>query len=254
MGGGKTPARQVKLMTSSPLFAHFNRAILSRHSGTTIRRGRGAMRRGFGETFALMLATGALLSAGTFAAKAADDGKACLKESGDAAIEACSRAINSKHYSGHVLARQYLSRGVERRAKEDYDAALADFAEAVRVDRKYSDAYYNRCAVYNFKKQYDSAITECSQAIKLGPTADATIAGGSERLSKDHVISDYYAARGYAYLKKDDLVHAMADLENAIRLNPDNGRALRTRGEAYEAKGDTKRAEADYAAAKLFGE
>ena len=46
----------------------------------------------------------------------------------------------------------------------------------------------------------------------------------------------------------------MADLENAIRLNPDNGRALRTRGEAFEAKGDTKRAEADYAAAKLFGE
>ena len=212
------------------------------------------MPRGFWGTFAFMFAGSTLLWAAAFEAVAADDGKACLKESGDVAIEACSRAIKSKRYTGHVLARQYLSRGVEQRSKEDYEAALADFAEALKIDKKYSDAYFNRCSIYNYKKQYDAAITECSQAIKLGPSVDATVAGGSERLSKDHVISDYYAARGHAYLKKDDLVHAFADLENAIRLNPDNGRALRTRGEAYEAKGDTKRAEADYAAAKLFGE
>ncbi len=212
------------------------------------------MPRGFWGTFGFVLATGAFLSTATFAAPAADDGKACLKESGEVAIEACTRAIKSKRYSGHVLARQYLSRGVEQRSKEDYDAALADFAEALKIDKKYSDAYFNRCSVFNYKKQYDVAITECSQAIKLGPSADATIAGANEKLGKDRVISDYYAERGLAYLKKDDLVHAFADLENAIRLNPDNGRALRTRGEAYEAKGDIARAQADYAAAKLFGE
>ena len=43
------------------------------------------------------------------------------------------------------------------------------------------------------------------------------------------------------------------DLDNAIRLNPNNGRALKTRGLAYEAKGDS-RAEADLASAKLLGE
>ena len=212
------------------------------------------MPRGFWGCCAFVLAMSALMLAGTCGARAADDAKACLKESGDVAIEACTRAIKSKHYSGHVLAHQFLSRGVERRAKEDYDAALADFAEAVRVDKKYADAYYNRCAVYNFKKEYDPAIAECSQAIKLGPSADATLAGGTERLAKDHVLSDYYAERGLAYVKKDDLVHAMVDLDNAIRLNPDNGRALRARGMAYEARGDTAHAEADYAAAKLFGE
>jgi Tfp pilus assembly protein PilF len=219
-----------------------------------IRTGEGVMPRGFGGYCAFVLVSGALLvAAGRFEAwAAADDGKACLKESGDVAIEACTRAIKSKRYAGHVLARQYLSRGVEQQAKEDYDPALADFAEAVRIDKKYATAYYNRCAIYNFKKQYDSAITECSQAIKLGPSADATARGGS--LSKDHVMSDYYAERGLAFLKKDDLVHAMLDLDNAIRLNPDNGRALKTRGLVYEAKGDTARAQADFAAAKLFGE
>ena len=212
------------------------------------------MPRGFCGTFGFVLAIGAFVSGATFAAPAADDSKACLQESGDAAIEACTRAIKSKRYSGHVLARQYLSRGVEQRSKEDYDAALADFAEALKVDKKYSGAYFNRCSIFDYKKQYDAAITECSQAIKLGPGADTTMAGHNEKLGRDKVISDYYATRGHAYLKKDDLVHAFADLENAIRLNPDNGRALRTRGEAYEAKGDVARAQADYAAAKLFGE
>jgi tetratricopeptide (TPR) repeat protein len=195
-----------------------------------------------------------LLWAGAADVQAAgNDANICIKETGDAAIDACSRAIQSRRYSGHMLARQYLSRGAERRAKEDYESALADFAEAAKIDKKYADAFYNRCAIYNFKKEYDTAITECSQAIKLGPSADATIAGGSERLGKDNALSDYYAERGFAYFRKDDHVHALVDLDNAIRLNANNGRALKTRGLAYEAKGDS-RAAADLASAKLLGE
>lgn len=202
---------------------------------------------------ACALIAAALMLAGTVAATAADDAKTCTKESGDVAIDACSKAIASKHYNGHVLARLYLNRGVERRAKEDYDAALADFAEAVKADKKYADAYFNRCSIYNFKKAYDSAITECGQAIKLGPAADATVAGGAEKLGKDVALSDYYTERGFAYFKKDDFAHAFVDLDNAVRLNPNNGRALKTRGLAYEAKGDS-RAQADLASAKLLGE
>ncbi len=201
---------------------------------------------------ACVLAAGLTLVAGTLEVRAADDAKTCIKESGDVAIDACSRAIKSSHLSGHALARLYLSRGVERRSKEDYDLALADFAEALKVDKKYADVFFNRCSIYNFKKEYDLAIAECSQAIKLGPAADATV-GGGERLGKDRAISDYYTERGFAYFRKDDYIHATVDLDNAIRLNPDNGRALKTRGLAYEARGDS-RAEADLTAAKLLGE
>jgi Tfp pilus assembly protein PilF len=211
------------------------------------------MPRGFRGFCACMLAVAALLGAGPFEVRAADDAKTCIRESGEVAIDACSRAIKSGHTTGHALARQYLSRGVERRAKEDYDLALADFAEALKADKKYADAFFNRCSIYNFKKQYDLAIAECSQAIKLGASADATVAGGSERLGKDGAMSDYYAERGFAYFKKDDYIHATMDLDNAIRLNPNNGRALKTRGLAYEAKGDP-RAAADLASAKLLGE
>jgi tetratricopeptide (TPR) repeat protein len=201
---------------------------------------------------ACALAAGLMLLS-TIAVKAADDAKTCTKESGDAAIEACSRAIGSKRYSGHALARLYLNRGVERRVKEDYDQALADFGEALTADKKYADAYFNRCSIYNFKKAYDSAITECGQAIKLGPSADATLASDNEKLDEDHALSDYYTERGFAFFKKEDLIHAFVDLDNAIRLNPNNGRALKTRGLAREAKGDS-RAEADLNSAKLLGE
>ena len=184
---------------------------------------------------------------------AQDDARLCAKESGDAAIEACSRAIKSGRYKGRDLAHQYLYRGVERGLKQEYDLALADYGEAAKIDKKYADAFYNRCVIFNLKKDYDSAISDCSQAIKLGPTPKATLAAGGEQLGNDRTISDYYSERGLAFFKKDDFVHALADFDNAIRMNPKNGRALKNRGLAYQAKGDA-RADADLDAAKQLGE
>ena len=204
---------------------------------------------------ACMVAAGSLLLSGTFESRAAaDDAKICAKDSGEIAIDACSRAIKSGRYKGHDLARQYLNRGVERRLKQDYDLALADYGEAARIDNKYADAFYNRCVIYNLKGDYDHALADCSQAIKLGPSPTATAETGGERLGKDRTISDYYSERGFAYLKKDDYLRAILDLDNAVRLNPNNGRALRSRGLAYQAKGDTARGDADLAAAKQLGE
>ena len=210
---------------------------------------------GFRTLCACVIAAGPLVLAGTFEGRAAaDDAKTCAKESGDIAIDACSRAIKSGRYKRHDLARHYLYRGVERRLKQDYDLALADFGDAARIDKKYADAFYNRCVIYNFKGDYDHAVAECGQAVKLGPGADATSANGGERLGKDRIISDYYSERGFAYFKKDDYIHAIVDLDNAIRLNPNNGRALKSRGLAYQARGDTARGDADLAAAKQLGE
>ena len=210
---------------------------------------------GFWRHFACLVAAGPLLLSATFEARAApDDVRICAKETGDAAIDACSRAIKSGRYRGRDLARQYLYRGAERRAKEDYDLALSDFGEAAKIDNKYADAFYNRCVIFNLRKEYDRAVTECSQAVKLGPSPNATAAVGGERLGNERTTSDYYSERGFAHLRKDDYVHAMVDLDNAVRLNSRNARALKIRAQVYEAKGDTARAEVDLAAAKQLGE
>lgn len=210
---------------------------------------------GLGRRCACLVAAGSLVLAGTFESRAAaDDANICARDSGEIAIAACSRAIKSGRYKGHDLARQYLNRGVERRLKQDFELALADYGEAARIDNKYADAFYNRCVIYNLKGDYDHALADCSQAIKLGPSPSATAESGGERLGKDRTISDYYSERGFAYLKKDDYVHAVLDLDNAVRLNPRNGRALKNRGLAYQAKGDTARGDADLEAAKQLGE
>ena len=209
---------------------------------------------GLRQACACMIAVGLFFLGGTFEARSAgDDAKPCAKESGDTAIEACSRAIKAGRYKGRDLARQYLYRGDERRLKQEYDLALADYGEAAKIDKKFADAFYNRCVIFNLKKDYDAAVTDCGQAIKLGPTPKATAANGGEQLGNDRTVSDYYSERGFAYLKKDDYIHALADLDNAIRMNPRNGRALKNRGLAYQAKGDA-RADADLDAAKQHGE
>ena len=123
--------------------------------------------RGYG---ACMIAVAALLLATTFESRAAtDDSKICAKESGEIAIDACSRAIKSGRYKGRDLARQFMYRGVEQGLKKDYDLALADYGEAIRIDKKYSDAFYNRCVVYNLKEEYDRALAEANESLRLGP-------------------------------------------------------------------------------------
>ncbi len=210
---------------------------------------------GFRRHCACIVAMGALLLAGTFESRAAaDDARICARDSGESAIAAWTRAIKSGRYKGHELARQYLNRGVERKLKQDFELALADYGEATRIDNKYADAFYNRCVIYNLKGDYAHALADCSQAIKLGPSPGATAASGGEKLGNDRTISDYYSERGFAYLKKDDYLHAILDLDNAVRLNPSNGRALKSRGLTYQAKGDTARGDADLAAAKQLGE
>jgi tetratricopeptide (TPR) repeat protein len=191
-----------------------------------------------------------LLTGGSVSRAAADDAKICAEESGDVAIAACTRAIKSGKYRGHQLAIKFLNRGVEWKLKKEYDRAMADYAEAVRLDANYADAFYDRCIIDNIKEDYDRALSECSRAIKIGASADALAATGGVHLGIDRATSDYYAQRGYSYLSKKDYDHAIADFDDAIRLYSKNARTVYNRGLAYQAKGDTTRADTDFDTAK----
>ena len=57
--------------------------------------------------------------------------------------------------------------------REDYDRAIADFDQAIRLDAKNANAFYNRGIAYHEKHDYDRAIADFDQAIKLDRQAGA---------------------------------------------------------------------------------
>jgi tetratricopeptide (TPR) repeat protein len=63
----------------------------------------------------------------------------------------------------------YLTRGDSRIQEKEYDKAIADFTEAIRLDPNFAHAYYNRAYAWNAKKEYDRAIADFTEAIRLDP-------------------------------------------------------------------------------------
>ncbi len=181
---------------------------------------------------------------------AADDSRLCANESGDVAIAACTRAIESGKYKGHSLAGIYNNRGVELKLKRDFNRALADFSDSIRHDKNYADAYYGRCGVYYEMNDYDRAIADCTKSIKLGPARDAIDSSSGQHLGSKRTLADYFVRRGNAYQGKQNYDTAIADYTEAIRIVHKYALAFKRRALAKEKKGDKVGAAADMASAK----
>src|SRR5689334_16787284 len=71
----------------------------------------------------------------------------CAKESGDKAIEACSRVIAQNPNDAGA----YSNRGFTLSAKGEIDRAILDFSEAIKLNPKHAKAYNNRGVAWNRK-------------------------------------------------------------------------------------------------------
>jgi tetratricopeptide (TPR) repeat protein len=146
----------------------------------------------------------------------------------DLEIRGCTAVIKSGRWSEKDLARAYALRGLAYKHKKDYDRAIADYDESIRLDPKDAFAYYDRGNAYDDKKEYDRAISDYNEAIRLDPK-----------------ISKAYYSRGTAYDGKKDYDRAIADYDQAIRLDPKYAIAYSQRGIAYSNKKNYDRAFAD---------
>ena len=152
----------------------------------------------------------------------------------------------------------FIDRGIMFAMRGEYDKAIADFDEAIRLKPDMAAAYILRARALgasvsrvidveeNFSgitsfevtgerlsveqiQIYDRAIEDCTQAIRLEP---------------DNV--DGYLNRGGMYSAKGDFDRAIADFTRAIQLDPDNASGYGSRGNVYDKKGDFDRAIADF--------
>jgi tetratricopeptide (TPR) repeat protein len=127
---------------------------------------------------------------------------------------------------------QFDNRGRLHTLLKQYDAALADFAEAQKINADSVPVESNRCMTYTEMGRFDEALADCNAALAKTPKAIFTLTN-----------------RGNLYLAKGDLDAAMNDYNEALKIGPNNIRAHAGRGQLYEKRRDFNAARSDYRSA-----
>lgn len=154
----------------------------------------------------------------------------------DLAIGGCTAAIQSGRWSGKGLASAFNNRGVAYRAKGDYDRAIADYGQAIRLEPNYADTFNNRCWTRALAgRDLTQALDDCNESLRLSP-------------DRPHVLN----SRGLVQLKLGAFDRAIADYGAALRHDPKDADSLYGRGIAKLRSGDKTGGEADIAAAKAI--
>ena len=94
-----------------------------------------------------------------------DDKDVCFESSGQEAIEACTRRISQA--TGNTLAVVYHSRGYEYMMLRQFDLAIADFTQSIRINPSYMNPYINRCNCYRGKGEFANAAADANSALRI---------------------------------------------------------------------------------------
>jgi tetratricopeptide (TPR) repeat protein len=106
-----------------------------------------------------------------------------------------------------------FSRGRAFHNKGEFVKALADFTEAIRLDPKEGSSFYNRGVTYQALGEFEKAIADFTQAIRRDPQ-----------------LMYAYNNRANLLEKQGAYDKAIADYREAIRLDPKNATPLMNLG------------------------
>jgi tetratricopeptide (TPR) repeat protein len=183
-------------------------------------------------------------------------------EDTDLKIRACTLVIEGKALGLGKLA-AYNNRAHAYLAKRDYDRAMADSGQALRLDPRNVTAYNYRCWALNGKGDHDRAIADCGEAIRIAPEyappytnrgnaylrkGDYELAGADygEAIRLDPTLANPHTGRCGVLYHQGDYERALADCNRAMELDPKAAAAYSNRGLVYGGKGDNDRAMADF--------
>ena len=151
----------------------------------------------------------------------------------DLLIGGCTALIQGGRETQHNLAVAFTNRGVAYERKGQYDRAIQDYDQAIRLNPNDANAFNGRCWNRAILGQLQLALTDCDASLRLRPNDANTL-----------------DSRGFAYLKLGRLAEAIADYDAALRLDPTRGLSLYGRGLAYIARNDQAQGQRDIAAAR----
>lgn len=145
----------------------------------------------------------------------------------DSAIEYWTRRL-----SAEPTAQGFVCRGVLWDERGEFDKAVHDYDEAIRLDPRCAAAFGDRGKSRLNRGEYGQAIEDSGAAIRLDP---------------QNAI--YYYNRGFARDAVGDLEGAIDDYGTSIRLSARPANAYVRRGITWERKRDDRKALADFASA-----
>ncbi len=131
-------------------------------------------------------------------------------------------------------AKDYFNRGLTWEEKGEYDKAIGDYTEALRLSdpndtTNMASTYNNRGLTWEKKGEYDKAIADCNRALTINPNN-----------------ADTYNCRGVAWSHKGDYDKAIADFSQALAINRNDKNARCNRGIMWNDKGEYDKAFADF--------
>jgi tetratricopeptide (TPR) repeat protein len=130
------------------------------------------------------------------------------------------------------LAVAAVERGDALFKKDDLDAALAEYDQALRVAPRYVRALFNRGLVRMGRKEYAAAATAFGETVAVDPG-----------------LASAHAWRAEACQAAGDSAQALASAEQALALDAKSALAYRVRGELRAARKENEPALADFAQA-----
>ena len=162
-----------------------------------------------------------------------------------------------------IQARAAMVTAEELYSHEDYDKAIEQWREAIRLDPSLARAHHDLGMALRSKGQTAEAIPLLQEAVRLDPKNGTAYADLGDALQEqndlDGALTAYQAALalvpksapvrnnlGYVFVKKGNLDGAIAEWREAARIDPKYPPAHINLGEALESKGDAQGAIAAY--------
>lgn len=117
----------------------------------------------------------------------------------------------------------YYNRGILYFKQGNLKEALFDYNDAIQINQDNSFAYNNRGLVYKLLDDFEKAFSDFNKSIQLNSSN-----------------AEAYYNRGNIYCDLDDFGKAISDYTEAIKLNTSYANGYNNRGKVYEKQGDAE--------------